>query len=127
MNERIDNQTAPNPEGPAGPEDPRLAGQAPFMGEGAGQQPPTAEAAPQEDPETQNRLAHIRGMVKEAVAWTAPVVGTAIKDETGMDPFRFTKEGQPELTSDQNFAAGMARFALRRGMERLAARASYAA
>lgn len=110
MSERLHDQAAPGPE-----QDP---GQ---------QQPPIGEAVPPQADGEHSRLASIRDMVKEAVAWTAPVVGTAIKDETGVDPFRFTKEGQPELTSDQNFATGVARFALRRGVERLAARAGYAA
>lgn len=57
----------------------------------------------------------------EAARWTTPVVGTALKEETGMDVYRFAGE-QPELNEDQQFAAGVARWAIRRGMEHLAER-----
>lgn len=58
----------------------------------------------------------------QAARWIAPAAGTALKEETGFDPFQFTKEGQPDLDQDQQFVSGCLRWAGRRGAEVLAER-----
>lgn len=57
----------------------------------------------------------------EGARWAAPAVGTALKEETGVDLYRFAGE-QPELNKDQNFAAGVTRWAIRRAVEHMAER-----
>lgn len=85
---------------------------------------PFMEGAPDPAPDSgQSRLMGALKTAGSAVAegarWAAPVVGTALKEETGVDLYKFSAE-QPELDRDQNFAAGVTRWAIRRGLERLA-------
>jgi hypothetical protein len=61
--------------------------------------------------------------MREGGRWAAPVVGAALQEEAGVDVYKFAGE-QPELNEDQQFATGVTRWALRRGMEHLAERAA---
>lgn len=68
-----------------------------------------------------SRLGRAMGKIGEGVRWAAPVVGTALKEETGVDPYRFAAE-QPELNHDQQFATGVTRWAIRRAAEHMTER-----
>ncbi len=88
---------------------------------------PEPEAVQEGNPDGgPSRLASVLKMAGNAIGegarWIAPAAGTALKEETGFDPFQFTKEGQPDLDQDQRFVAGTLRWAGRRGAEVLAER-----
>ncbi len=85
-----------------------------------------SSAEPGVKPDEGTSSASAMDLLKQGARWMAPVVGTALKEEAGIDPYRFTSEGQPELTEDQQFVTGFVRWAGRRGAEMLAERAAAA-
>jgi hypothetical protein len=84
-------------------------------------QPPVDLEAPQP------RFAGAMDHVRRAAAWAAPVANEALRQETGRDVYDFMGRQQPELNQDQQFGAGVARWALRRVGEHMAERAAHPA